>query len=65
METRLLSGTELKNKTIEELKPRIQKLKERGITPHLCVVQVGDNHASNVYIGHKEKLSKKIGIDFT
>ena len=35
-----------------------------GIPLTLCVIQVGDNKSSNVYIRQKEKFAKQIGIGF-
>lgn len=46
----------------EELKEQIKGLR---ITPHLCVIQVGDNPASNAYIRGKGKDCEEVGIKFT
>lgn len=41
----------------------VKKLKEKGITPKLTVLMVGDNPASAVYVKNKEKAAGKIGIE--
>lgn len=61
----LLDGKELKQKKFIEFKARVDKLLARGITPHLVVIQVGDNPASNVYVGHKQKACESLGIQST
>lgn len=50
--------TEIKK---EELREKIELLKRK---PKLCVVQVGDNPASNSYIKGKKKDCEEVGIDF-
>lgn len=45
----------------DELKEKIEKL---GKKPKLCVIQVGDNPASNSYIKGKEKDCEEVGIIF-
>lgn len=61
----LLDGKELKKKKFIEFKNRVDKLLERGIQPHLVVIQVGNNPASNVYVGHKQKSCESLGIKST
>jgi len=41
----------------------LEKLKTRGILPKLTVILVGNDPASKVYVGRKEKTSKKLGMD--
>lgn len=48
---------ELKN----ELKEKVEKLE---IKPTLVVISVGDNEASKVYVGQKEKAAKYIGMNY-
>lgn len=45
-----------------ELKKEIFKLKENGIIPGLAVVMVGNNKASEIYVGKKEKICEELGI---
>lgn len=45
----------------EDLKERIEKLKEKGITPHLAVVLVGNDPSSVSYVNQKKKVGEEIG----
>jgi methylenetetrahydrofolate dehydrogenase (NADP+)/methenyltetrahydrofolate cyclohydrolase len=46
----------------EELKTRIEALKNQGKTPGLAVIIVGENPASKVYVSMKEKACERLGI---
>lgn len=46
----------------EELKPRVERLREQGVTPGLAVVIVGNNPASKVYVGQKTKACHDVGL---
>jgi len=65
MNTILINGTKLKNKILVDLEQEVINLKKNNKTPHLCVVQLGENPASNIYVKHKEKVAKQLGIEFT
>lgn len=65
METKLLDGKFLRAKKYEELIPRVSALKARGINPHLAVIQVGEDAASSVYVGNKQKACEALGIKST
>ena len=41
-----------------------EQIEKEGITPHLAVIQIGDNKASNVYIKNKKKACFDVGISF-
>ncbi len=61
----ILNGKELSEKIRNDLKKRL----ESGIAagkkrPFLCVIQVGDDLPSTVYIRAKERACKEIGFDF-
>jgi methylenetetrahydrofolate dehydrogenase (NADP+)/methenyltetrahydrofolate cyclohydrolase len=45
-----------------ELKERVSKLKERGITPGLVMIRVGEDPASVSYVSAKEKAAEEIGV---
>ena len=51
----ILDGKELARKIREELKLKVDKLKENGIVPKLAVILVGDDSASKVYVKNKSK----------
>ena len=48
-----------------ELVERISNLKQRGITPHLAVIIVGDDPASHVYVNSKVRACERLGIKST
>lgn len=60
----LMDGKALAAKKMEALKGRVDALKEKGRTPSLRVVQVGDDPASGVYIRQKEKACMELRIGF-
>lgn len=59
---RLLDGKEVARKVREELKIRCSALKNEGIIPGLAVVLVGDDPASAIYVGQKEKACNEVGF---
>ncbi len=62
MSAQLLDGRETASRIYRELDEKIQDLKNRGTMPHLSVVLVGEDPASKIYVGHKQKACEKIGI---
>jgi len=59
----ILSGKEVSLAVKSDLKDRIEKLKEKGITPGLTAVLVGEDPASQVYVRSKERQSAKLGFN--
>jgi methylenetetrahydrofolate dehydrogenase (NADP+)/methenyltetrahydrofolate cyclohydrolase len=45
-----------------ELAQRMAELKKRGVVPGLAFVRVGEDAASKVYVGRKEKACAELGI---
>ena len=62
MTARLIDGKKIAAEIRGELAARVTSLKERGITPRLAAVLVGDDPASAVYVSTKEKTAAKMGI---
>ncbi len=62
MTAKIISGTEVAKEIRVELKTRVDKCKEKGITPGLVIVRVGDDPASVSYVTGKEKAAEEIGI---
>ena len=60
----IIDGKNLAKEIRESLKVEANKLKEKGIIPHLSVIMVGDNDASKVYVRNKSKACEEIGIEF-
>jgi methylenetetrahydrofolate dehydrogenase (NADP+)/methenyltetrahydrofolate cyclohydrolase len=60
----LLDGKAVAVARREALKPRVENFKQKtGRAPHLSVILVGDDPASQVYVRSKEKACHKTGID--
>jgi methylenetetrahydrofolate dehydrogenase (NADP+)/methenyltetrahydrofolate cyclohydrolase len=62
MTAKIISGTEVAAQIREELKDRVKKLKEKGMTPALAVVLVGEDPASISYVTAKAKGAEEIGM---
>jgi len=63
MTAQIISGTETAKQIREELKEEIAQLKEKhNVVPGLVTVLVGEDPASQVYVGQKEKTSTALGI---
>jgi methylenetetrahydrofolate dehydrogenase (NADP+)/methenyltetrahydrofolate cyclohydrolase len=58
----LIDGRAVARQLQDELAGRIKALQARGIQPGLAFVRVGDDPASKVYVGRKEKACKELGI---
>ncbi len=58
----LIDGRAIARQLLEELGQRIKNLKSRGVQPGLAFVRVGDDPASRVYVGRKEKACADLGI---
>ncbi len=59
----ILSGKHFAEEIKREVAEEVAKLKsEFGIVPALTVVRVGDDKASEVYVGKKVETSKELGI---
>lgn len=57
-----LDGKMLRDEIFEELKQRVDALKEQGIVPGLATVLVGEDPASQSYVNMKHKDCEQIGI---
>ena len=63
MPAQIISGTEIAKQIREELKQEIAELKEKhNLIPGLATILVGEDPASQVYVGAKEKTSLVLGI---
>lgn len=58
----IIDGKKISKEMMEELKIRVGALKEKNIIPKLSVILIGEDPASAVYVGHKEKGCAEIGI---
>jgi methylenetetrahydrofolate dehydrogenase (NADP+)/methenyltetrahydrofolate cyclohydrolase len=59
----IISGKEIAETIRVELKNEVQKLKDaKNVTPGLAVILVGEDPASQVYVGQKSKGCDEVGI---
>ena len=59
----LINGKSVAQRINEETRGRIARLQERGITPGLAVVLIGEDPASVAYIRNKDRTSKELGFN--
>lgn len=58
----LIDGRAIAGQIHEETAGRVAALKEKGIQPGLVFIRVGEDPASRVYVGMKERKSAELGI---
>ena len=58
----LIDGRAIASQIQRELTARVAELKTKGIIPGLAFVRVGEDPASKVYVGRKEKACAELGI---
>lgn len=58
----VVDGRALAAQIQHELARRVAELKKRGVAPGLAFVRVGEDPASKVYVGRKEKACAELGI---
>src|SRR3954466_10010637 len=63
MTAQLIDGAVLAAKVQAEAAEKVAALKARGVTPGLSVVLVGDDPASAVYVGSKERTCVELGMN--
>ena len=59
----LINGRQIAATIHDETSARVSLLKERGVIPGLIFIRIGEDPASRVYVGMKEKKSQELGID--
>jgi methylenetetrahydrofolate dehydrogenase (NADP+)/methenyltetrahydrofolate cyclohydrolase len=57
-----IDGRAIAAQIVAELGPRVGALRQRGVVPGLAFVRVGEDPASKVYVGRKEKACAELGI---
>ena len=62
MTARTLDGRAVAAQIRSEVTERVRALSERGVTPGLAAVLVGDDQASRIYVGAKHKACADVGI---
>jgi len=59
---KLIDGRATAEKVYVDLRREIAELKDKGVTPGLAVVLVGDNPASRAYVRSKDKMCRELGL---
>ncbi len=62
MSAKILDGKMVSKRIKDELKNEVTALKEKGITPGLAVIIVGEDPASQIYVASKERACAEIGV---
>lgn len=62
MPATLIDGRAISRAVQEEAAGRVRELSARGVRPGLAFVRVGEDPASKVYVGRKEKACAELGI---
>ena len=58
----IIDGKKISIEIKDEVKKEVETLLEKGITPCLAVILVGENPASQVYVRNKKKACEYVGI---
>jgi methylenetetrahydrofolate dehydrogenase (NADP+) / methenyltetrahydrofolate cyclohydrolase len=63
MPARILDGKSVNQQILEELKPRIAQLSAAHRAPGLAVILVGNDPASEIYVGSKVRTCHELGMN--
>lgn len=59
---KLINGKEISAAVKQRIAGEVELLKQQGVTPGLAVIIVGNDPASEVYVGSKERTCKELGM---
>ena len=62
MTASIIDGKAIAAQVRQEVSDRVRRLTERGVVPGLAAVLVGDDPASRIYVGAKQRASAEAGI---
>lgn len=62
MAAEILDGKKMSAELRAEIAQKVRNLKERGVTPGLAVILVGNDPASEIYVRNKGKGCEEVGI---
>ena len=62
MSAQIIDGKKMAESVFADLKTRVECIKTSGITPGLATVLIGEDPASQVYVGHKIKACGQVGM---
>lgn len=58
-----IDGKQIASNILEELKPKVEELKNKSIIPTLAIILIGDDEASKSYIKQKQLKAEEIGAE--
>lgn len=58
----IIDGKKIRDYNLELMKAEVAELNSKGVYPCLCVIIVGNDPASRVYVNNKKAACEKIGI---
>lgn len=58
----IMDGKALAARLTDSLRPRVAALQEKGVTPGLAVILVGDHPASQIYVRNKERACQELAL---
>ncbi len=61
----LIDGRQIAADIHAETRVRVEALRSRGVTPRIVFVRVGEDPASRVYVGMKERICAELGLEST
>lgn len=62
----IIDGRKVASQIKEEISQRVVEIKKEGKkVPHLAIILVGDDGASQTYVDHKVKACKEVGFHYT
>ena len=62
MKAKLIDGKAIAAAVRADLAAEVKALQEKGVTPGLAVILVGEDPASQVYVRNKTRASAEVGI---
>lgn len=62
MTATIIDGKAVSQKIKEQVKTRVENLKEQGVIPGLAVVIIGEDSASHTYVKNKKKTCEALGM---
>lgn len=65
MAAEIIDGKKIAGEIKEKLKKETEELKNKGITPSLSSIQVGEDPGTKVYIRAQQRSCEKIGIEYS
>ena len=61
-QAQIIDGRAVAQKTRDEVRTRVQVLRQKEITPKLGVILVGGHPPSQIYVKYKQKAADEVGV---